>query len=166
MQLRRGCKGWPLMLLAVAMDRVSKAVALRLPAGEHRLLPGIVNVNRTANTGMAFSMLSGHAMALAGLTLLVIIGVVAWLIAHPDEPRTLRAGLWLIVGGGLGNLYDRLALGYVIDFIDLAFIRFAVFNVADVCICVGAGLALIGAALAERRGRGEAHADIRRGGSE
>ena len=52
--------------------------------------------------------------------------------------------------GGLGNLYDRIASGSVPDFIELAFVRFAVFNVADVCICVGAALAVIGSWRAER----------------
>ena len=66
-------------------------------------------------------------------------------------PRLLRAGLWLIVGGGLGNLYDRLTRGGVADFIELAFVRFAVFNVADICICVGAALAALGVLMTERR---------------
>jgi signal peptidase II len=96
------------------------------------------------NRGIAFSMLSGKGLGLVLFTAALIAGLVAWLVAHPDAPTLLRTGLWLIAGGGLGNLYDRLAMGSVSDFIELAFMRFAVFNVADVCICVGAGLVLLG----------------------
>ena len=71
----------------------------------------------------------------------------------PDAPGLFRAGLWLIAGGGLGNLYDRLAYGRVIDFLEPAFVRFAVFNVADVCVCVGAALAMLSVVLGELRGR-------------
>ena len=57
----------------------------------------------------------------------------------------------MIVGGGLGNLYDRIAYGYVIDFIDLQFVRFAIFNLADVAICLGAVIAAVSYILAERK---------------
>jgi len=100
---------------------------------------------------MAFSLLSGHGLGLTLLTALLLAAVIAWLVSKPDEQRLLRTGLWLIVGGGLGNLFDRVMRGYVVDFIELAFVRFAVFNVADVCICAGAALAAIGAILGEKR---------------
>ena len=73
------------------------------------------------------------------------------LLTHPDTPTLERAGLWLIAGGGLGNLWDRLAYGFVIDFIRLDFVRFAVFNPADVFVCVGAGLVVLSVILAEWR---------------
>ena len=74
-----------------------------------------------------------------------------YLLTHPDTPTLERAGLWLIAGGGLGNLWDRLAYGFVIDFIRLDFVRFAVFNPADVFVCVGAGLVVLSVSLAEWR---------------
>lgn len=152
MRLRRGCRGAWIALLAALADRLSKvAVARLMPAGG-ALLPGIVNLRPVRNAGMAFSMLSGQALALGLLTGLLIAGLTVWLLARPEAPGLLRAGLWLIVGGGLGNLYDRLAQGGVSDFIELAFVRFAVFNVADICICLGAALAVLGMALAERKG--------------
>ena len=107
-------------------------------------MPGIIDLRPVQNRGMAFSMLSGQTLALTVFTALLIAGLVGWLVARPDAPRLARAGLWLIVGGGLGNLYDRLATGSVTDFIELAFVRFAVFNLADVCICVGAALVVLG----------------------
>ena len=137
------------MLLAVAADRVTK-VLVRREALTGTLISGVVSVRSVRNSGMAFSMLSGHFWLLTIFTALVIVGIVAFLMAKPDEDRLLRAGLWLIAGGGLGNLYDRLTLGSVIDFIKLDFMRFAIFNVADMCICVGAALVLLGAWRTER----------------
>ena len=149
MRLRRGCRGWWWMLLAVALDRLTKALA-EAGALSGISIPGIVSFRSVRNTGMAFSMLSGHAWLLSILTALLIAGILFYLLRRPDAPGSLRAGLWLIAGGGLGNLYDRLTLGYVIDFIHLDFVNFAIFNVADICVCVGAVLVLIAAWRAEQ----------------
>lgn len=152
MRLRRGCALWWVALLAALADRLTKALVANARAGA--LIPGILNLRPVENRGVAFSMLWGQGLVTTVLTALLIAGVTGWLIAKPDMPRLSRVGLWLIVGGGLGNLYDRLAFGGVTDFLELAFVRFAVFNVADVCICVGAALVLAGEMASERkRGR-------------
>ena len=159
MRLRQGCRGWWIALLAAAADRVTKAAVVRIWEGRRlvdrtysELIPGVVNIRLASNRGMAFSMFSGQTLALTVLTAVLILCLLSWLIARPDAPELLRAGLWLIAGGGLGNLFDRVVRGSVIDFIDLAFTRFAVFNVADICICAGAALAAIGAIIGEKRG--------------
>ena len=154
MKLRRGCSYWWLAIPVVAIDRLLKrAVATALaPAGVRTAIPGIVSWAYTENRGAAFSMLSDRApWVLIALTAALIIGIIIYLLAHPDEPALERAGLWLIVGGGLGNLWDRLVHGCVIDFIRLDFIHFAVFNPADVFVCVGAGLVVLSVFLTERR---------------
>lgn len=148
MRLRQGCRGVWIAVLAALADRLTK-VAARL-AKRGPLIPGVVNLRPVENRGMAFSMLSGQALLLALFTAALLMAVVVWLLAHPDASRPVRAGFWLIVGGGLGNLYDRLVSGSVTDFLDLAFVRFAVFNVADVCICVGAALVVLGVWLGEK----------------
>ena len=158
MRLRQGCKGAWIALAAALADRLSKAAVARLAPEGGALIPGLVNLRPVGNRGMAFSLLSGQGLVLAALTALIVMAVTAWLVARPDAPAAQRAGLWLIVGGGLGNLYDRVTAGVVSDFIDLAFVRFAVFNVADICICVGAALTVFGAWRADdsrggRRGR-------------
>ncbi len=142
MRSKRGFRGWWIALAAALADRLTKLLAAGAPGGA--LVPGIIDLRPVQNRGMAFSMLSGQTLALTVFTALLIAGLVGWLVARPDAPRLARAGLWLIVGGGLGNLYDRLATGSVTDFIELAFVRFAVFNLADVCICVGAALVVLG----------------------
>ena len=153
MDLKRGCRGWWIALAAALIDRATKLLAEGLPRGGRVLVPGVVRLYPVQNRGMAFSMLSGQSLLLALLTAAIIAGVVAWLVRRADAPGLLRAGLWLIVGGGLGNLYDRLFFGGVADFIELAFVRFAVFNIADVCICAGAALAVVAMALDERKGK-------------
>ena len=85
------------------------------------------------------------------LTLLLIAALLIWMLRHPEAGSLLRTGLWLIVGGGLGNLYDRLAYGYVIDFIRLDFVNFAIFNPADVFVCAGAVLVAIAVLREDRR---------------
>ena len=152
MRLKQGCRGWWIALVAALADRLTKLLVAEFgPQHGGALIPGILNLRPVENRGIAFSMLSGKGLGLVLFTAALIAGLVAWLVAHPDAPTLLRTGLWLIAGGGLGNLYDRLAMGGVSDFIELAFMRFAVFNVADVCICVGAGLVLLGSITGDRK---------------
>lgn len=151
MQLRRGCRLWWLAVLAVAIDRLCKVAITRtmVPGQAQSVLPGVVSWAYTRNQGVAFGLLSGAAL-LPLLTLLLIVALLVYLLRHPQAGSMLRSGLWLIIGGGLGNLYDRLACGYVIDFIRLDFINFAIFNPADMFVCAGAVLVAI-AVLAEDR---------------
>ena len=153
MKLKSACSGAWIALLAAAVDRVGKSLMLRHEPGEIvRVLPGLVQFRRTANTGMAFSLFSENGAALTILTAVLIAAVVVWLSIRPEEqPKAVRAGLWLMAGGGLGNLYDRLVYGSVIDFIDPIFVRVAVFNPADAFICVGAALAFVALLRDERR---------------
>ena len=155
MKLRQGCsKHWWLVIPVVAIDRLLKraAAAALAPAGVRTAIPGVLSWAYTENRGAAFSMLSDYApWLLIALTATLILGIVIYLLTHPDEPALARAGLWLIAGGGLGNLWDRLMHGGVIDFIRLDFVRFAVFNPADVFVCAGAGLVILSVILTERR---------------
>ena len=144
MRIKQGCRGWWVALLAALADRLTKVLVARLCPRGGVLIPGIINLRPVENQGIAFSMLSGKGLGLVLFTAALIAGLVAWLVTHPDDPPLLRTGLWLIAGGGLGNLYDRLAFGGVSDFIELAFTRLTVFNVADICICFGAVLVLLG----------------------
>ena len=158
MRLRRGCNGIIWLMLALALDRITKGMARGMPLPV-QLIPGVVSVHSLRNSGMAFSMLSGHFWLLTVFTALLIAGILFYLLSRPGEPPLLRAGLWLIAGGGLGNLFDRVTTGAVIDFIRLDFVDFAIFNLADVCICAGAALVLLGAWRAERE-KGRSHGAV------
>ena len=124
-----------------AVDRATKmGVMARKPAGEV-LIPGVLGLRYTENRGIAFSLLSGSPVLPALLSLAVLLG--AWLLLRNREIGTLpQVGIWMMAGGAAGNLLDRLLLGYVPDFIELLFVRFAVFNLADACLTVGCGLVI------------------------
>lgn len=127
---------------ALIADRLTKiwAAAIR-PAWD--LIPGVVGLRYAENTGAAFSALSGATWLVSGVSVALILAVTALLAADDKMSRWARLGLWLVVAGGLGNLYDRLAYGYVVDFIELLFMNFAIFNMADICVCCGALIAVV-----------------------
>ncbi len=151
MQLKRGCRLLYLAVPVIAIDRIAKRLVLELlaPRGVQLAIPGVLSWAFVENTGAAFGMLAG-SWILPLATIALLAGLVIWLLRSPDMPDLLRAGLWLIVGGGLSNLYDRLAYGCVVDFIRLDFVRFAVFNPADIFVCVGAALAALSLLTTER----------------
>ena len=72
-----------------------------------------------------------------------IIAIALYLYSGRNTSKLYTAALMMIVSGGIGNMIDRIALGYVIDFIDFALIDFAVFNIADSIVCIGAGLLIL-----------------------
>lgn len=134
---------------AAVLDQITKAIVRR---GASFRLDGLFAIRYTQNTGAAFSMFSGSGLALPLATAALIALLTGWLVSSPDSmPKWARAGLWLIVGGGLGNLYDRIVYGAVTDFIQLLFVRFAVFNVADIAICTGAFIAAVAMYIDEKR---------------
>lgn len=153
MKLRKGVSGAWVALLAAAVDRVAKVFAARMNPGEVvSIIPGVLRLRSVTNTGMAFGLFSGQTLLLTIAAVLMTAVLAAWLIAKPQsQSRWLRAGLWMVVGGGMGNLYDRIVYGHVIDFIEPTFVRFAVFNSADMFICVGAGIAALAMILEERK---------------
>jgi signal peptidase II len=111
---------------------------------------------RTHNTGIAFSMLSsfgGYGLVLLTMT---VIGVVLWIAARSEPDQLIaRIGFALIIGGAIGNLIDRVLLGYVVDYVlfHLPNWSFAVFNLADAFITVGAGMVILDEFLSWRRSR-------------
>lgn len=148
-----------LSLLAAAAltlaDQLIKlwATAELLPVGRMALIPHILELYYLLNDGMSFSMLSGQRVLLVAVTG-VLLAVLAVQLLLRKMPRLERAAWVLVVGGGFGNLIDRVRTGQVVDYFNCLFIDFPVFNFADVCICVGVGLlvfAMLLDPLAERR---------------
>ena len=152
MRLKRGAKGWWIALIAAAIDRLGKLLIVRCtPHGGVDVLPGLLHFTEPIhNTGISFSLFSGGAL-LPLLTAALIAAIVVMLLRHSEYPKAFRTGLWLIAGGGFSNLYDRLIYGYGIDFIEFSFIRFPIFNPADVFICMGAALMLLDVIISEAR---------------
>lgn len=133
------------VLLLLAFDQAAKyaARAYLRPIRSRTLIPGVLGLRYSENTGAAFSSFSGSTGLLTGLTALLVAGILIWLLTHRQEPRRIRVPLLMIFAGGAGNLIDRLCFSYVTDFIELLFVRFAIFNLADILITVGAVLLAI-----------------------
>lgn len=128
------------MALIVVLDQVVKAVvSANIPLGEViPAIPGLFHWTHFHNTGAAFSMLQGGRWLFAAVC---IIGLAVTVVLVWKKVLTNRAELWClaaIFGGGIGNLIDRLRLGYVVDMIEVEFMDFAVFNIADAFISCGA----------------------------
>ena len=132
-------------LIAVAVfaaDRVTKILAGGIPPEGIPLIPGVVRLRYAENTGAAFSMFSGHPWLLGVLSLLIIVGGFLFL-RKKILPALAITGLMMMLGGAAGNMVDRLATGFVPDMIELLFVRFAIFNVADSFLCIGCVLTAV-----------------------
>ena len=127
--------------ILVVIDQLIKhwATAALLPVGSMDVLPGVVELRYCLNDGMAFSMLAGKQGLLIGMTSVMLLAVLIMLFVR-KMPLTERAAWTLVLGGGVGNLIDRVLNGVVVDYINVLFMRFAVFNFADICVCVGVAL--------------------------
>ena len=102
------------------------------------LLPGIVELMYIQNTGGGFSILSGQTWLLTAVTI-VLMAVVGWIMYKKWYPHPLAMWtLTLVLGGGIGNLIDRVRLGYVVDMFNFQFMNYPVFNVADILVVCGA----------------------------
>ncbi|SRR5260221_4383453 len=135
-------------LVAVADQASKSAISASFRIGEAREITGFFNLVLAHNRGAAFSFLSdagGWQRALfIGIAVLATAVIVVMLVRHSGE-RLFSAGLGLILGGALGNLCDRIVLGYVVDFLDFHALgwHFWAFNLADSAITVGAGLLIL-----------------------
>ena len=133
---------WLIAIAVFAADRVSKILAGGIPPQGIPVIPGVVQLRYAENTGAAFSMFSGHPWLLGVLSLLIIAG--AFLILRKKKlPAPAMTGLMMMLGGAVGNMTDRFATGFVPDMIELLFVRFAIFNVADSFLCIGCALTAV-----------------------
>ena len=133
-------------VLVVAADQVSKYLVVQnIPMHGHvEAIPGLFHLTYTQNTGAAFSMFEGQQWLFALVFVAFAAGIV-WEFSKKRWPFKM-AERWAIVAvfvGGLGNMIDRLRLGYVVDMINLEFMDFPVFNVADCFITCGCVFLLV-----------------------
>jgi len=129
-------RAWLLVVVTTAVDQASKLAAQAILKGHGSVpvIPPFVQLTYVENTGAAFGMLQGQVAALIVISVIVS----AWLIQMVRKSSGDRSSLWalaVILGGALGNLLDRLRLGFVVDFLDLRV--WPVFNLADSAITVG-----------------------------
>ena len=88
-------------------------------------------------------MFSDQRWVFMTLSTVAIVAVMLYMFIMKPKSPLLRASLAMIVGGGIGNMIDRVLLGYVVDFLEFTFIKFPVFNVADSFVCIGAALLIL-----------------------
>ena len=138
-----------LMILLVAgatvLDQLTKFLVVEnVPLYGHvEFIPGVISFTYVRNTGAAFSSFQGMQWLFVLIFLVFTVGIV-WEFSKKKMPFTTleRWFIVLIYAGGLGNMIDRLRLGYVVDMIKTEFMNFPVFNVADCCITCGCFLLL------------------------
>jgi signal peptidase II len=147
---------WKFGYLAAALavfllDQASKAWAVKSLkfGGDQEVITGFLNFAYATNTGVAFSMFEGNGdtgkWALSGLAIIASALVLYFFWKTPRNDDRILGALSLLLAGILGNVIDRMRLGYVVDFIDVQFgaWHYPTFNVADIAICIGAGLLIL-----------------------
>ncbi|MCM1113916.1 MAG: signal peptidase II [Clostridium sp.] len=128
-----------MIIIIIAIDQLTKYFAklYLYPDGVKNFINGFIEFRYAENTGVAFSMLSGGRWFFIVLTTVVLICVTVYMYTKAQKNLWLYWTLGVLISGGIGNLIDRVYLGYVIDFINPTFVNFAVFNIADCAVTLG-----------------------------
>lgn len=143
----------------VMLDQWTKwLVSSKMMLGESVvIIPQLFHLTRAHNFGAAFSFLydagGWQRWFFAGIAVAVSAGMLIWLRRLPQHARFLACAITLLLGGAIGNLYDRIVLGYVVDFLHVfhGTWHFPAFNIADSAITVGATMLVIDALFLEKR---------------
>jgi len=152
-----------LTVVIVALDLVTKAIV-----SEHFslyetlvIIPGWFNLTLAHNAGAAFSFLADESgwqrWFFAIIALVISIVLLFWIKGLQSHERWMAIALALVLGGALGNLWDRLTLGYVVDFLDFYYKthHWPAFNIADMAISIGAVMLIIDALLHKQEPKSE-----------
>ena len=155
MSSRRDARLWLILIAAVVilLDRVTKQwINANIPSGHYKvIIPGVFRLSHVFNTGAAFSLFADSLSptlvrnCLIGFSVAAVVVVLGMIWRVGRQFSATGVALGLILGGALGNLYDRWKFSYVIDFLEVKIIHYhwPDFNVADSCIVVGACLLLL-----------------------
>lgn len=130
----------------IAVDLITKEFIYAKAESQGRMtfIKGVISFVAVRNEGASFGMFSSNTVLLAIVSAISSAGLTAFLIASIKHRNILlRSSLILIIGGAVGNLVDRISLGYVRDFMEYDFVNFAVFNFADAFLTVGTVLLII-----------------------
>lgn len=134
-----------IIALGIVADQVTKLLTVKLlEVGEtFPIIEGVIHFTHVQNRGAAFGMLADAPWVFNILSTVMIIGLLAFLFLGMSPNILYTVSTTLIISGGIGNMIDRMSLKYVVDFIDFRLINFAVFNVADSIVCIGAGIMIL-----------------------
>lgn len=132
-----------IILLGILADRFTKIYAINNFI-ESPIYTKLINFVYVENKGAAFGILQEKRLLFVILTVSVVGGILYYFIKnYKKNPKLLNIALSLVVSGALGNFYDRIVNAYVVDFIEISFINFPVFNIADILITAGSILMVI-----------------------
>ncbi len=141
-----------IIIAVIIFDRIVKhIVSSQMIVGETiPVIDGVFHITYVQNRGAAFSMMEGQwvFLILVPAVLMTAIAVALFIMRSKWDPL-IKLSLSFICGGGLGNLLDRIFRGYVVDMFD--FRVFPVFNIADIFICIGCALLIMGVWFSERK---------------
>ena len=132
-----------IIILGLLIDRLTKIYAVNNLMAKN--IDGkLFNLTYLENRGAAFGILQDKRMVFIILTSAIVIYLLYYFVKNiKTSPRILNISLAMIISGAIGNFYDRLIQGYVVDFIEFSFVKFPVFNVADILVTVGCALMII-----------------------
>ncbi len=153
-------------LICVGLDQLSKFICVNnLELGESiSVIPGVLRFTYIRNEGAAFGSFSDSRWVFMVASVVMIVLIVCYVISNRSKLSALAVTtLAMIIGGGIGNMIDRIAYGYVIDFIDFIFLPFWkwIFNVADTFVCVGAALLVLIYIIHEVKNKKEKNDDVK-----
>lgn len=131
-----------IFVLGIGLDRLAKWLIVSfvqpLPGGDLPLWPGVFHFTYVENTGAAFGILGSSRFVFIGIGIAVSVAIVYLLLRKRTKyPLWMRCAMAAVLAGTVGNMIDRIAYGYVVDFAYFKLIDFAVFNVADALMVVG-----------------------------
>ncbi len=111
--------------------------------GNYTVIDGFLDLTYSENTGMGFGFGKNSTLGITIITAIVIAAILGYLLFFKKEKAYIRIPLIMVAAGGIGNLVDRTQLGYVRDFFEFTFMDFAIFNIADAFVTVGAIVLII-----------------------
>lgn len=131
--------------LLVAIDQLVKYSVIQYlkPIEYFNVLDGIIRFRYVENSGAVFGSFAAHTLILTVVSAVLLCITVYFLATDKSKSKFVNFCLLLMVSGGIGNIIDRIRLGYVVDYIEPLFVDFAVFNFADCLITVGAGMLIV-----------------------
>lgn len=135
-----------IILLTIFIDQITKYFSYNYLKAiqSFDIVKGLLSFTYVENTGVAFGMFKNVYFVLVPLTVLITVVCLYYMLkAKKHNCKLLSISLSLIVSGAVGNLIDRIIRGFVVDFIEVTFIEFPVFNFADICVVCGAILTVI-----------------------
>lgn len=138
-----------LAILSFVFDRLSKIIVLKYAFNMNTpllyksgqsvpVIKDFFHLTFFGNKGMAFGMFSGKKAFLIIMCTIIIFAILLWIIKKKPKSILQKVSIGMILGGALGNIYDRIAYGYVIDFLDFRVINYPIFNFADCTVVIGA----------------------------